>query len=713
MVLEKSNNSNAWEVELNGPEQKQLETHFTHIREEERMKIFKTAAQILGKCPNPKEKNGIRRGLALGKVQSGKTGAFITLTAQAFDNGYRIVIILAGSKRNLLEQNTRRIRGQLGLDIRTDRKIAILSTLNKIEDVHESDIQGVLEVGNNVLITVLKHHDHIAHIRSIFASSEINHYPALIIDDEGDQASLNTKVFKKGKSATYNEISELRKVFKIHAYVAFTATPQANLLIKTIDDLSPEFCVLIEPGSGYTGGSTFHGIHQDRYIRQIPDSEIPFEEMGEIPKSFIKALAIFLIGASIRTLRGDTGQHSMLVHTSHKKDHHKIIGDRVKYLVENWKEKLLLSEGDPGREGIINLIRNHYSEFDCVSDEYPSWEIIKNQIQFEIKNLRLPWIVNSSDYGEIPSPDKIYLKNNIFIGGNMLDRGVTLDGLAVTYITRRAKESQADTVEQRARWFGYKKSFLDVCRIFAPIDVSTGFADLLGHEDDLWERIKYLESQAIDIKDWNPRLMLLSEQFKPTRSNVVRTREYKIAGWRIQNKPETDFLLAQKNVTTVRKFFGEIKTLQNKLYGKVEHQIVPKCTWSYVMENLINKLTYSKNSDWDELLIEDIFSRLSRVAGQEGIDVVLMRPLENRKREINEKGVIKNLMQGKSVRISSDHPEFYKGDRDIHSKKIQLQVHLINLHDKLNTPYPTLTVALALYVPKEISFEVGRLIISE
>jgi len=703
----------AWEVELTGPEQKQLEAQFHHIKEEERQRIFTTAAKILERCPNPRGKSGAAKGLALGKVQSGKTGSFITLTAQAFDNGYRIVIILAGTKKNLLEQNNRRIRGQLGLDVRRDRKIACLSTQNKIEDVREPDIQGVLEIGNNVLITILKHPDHIAHIKNIFSSSEINHYPALIIDDEGDQASLNTKVFKRGRSSTFDEIIKLKDVLKTHAYIAFTATPQANLLIKTISELSPEFCVLIEPGSGYTGGSTFHGVHQNKYIREIPDSEIPFEEMGEIPKSFIKALAIFLVGASIRTLRGDVGQHSMLVHTSHKKDHHKVIGDRVKYLVENWKEKLLLSEGDPGREGILNIIRNHYSEFDGVLTEYPTWEIIKMQLRYEIKNLRLPWIVNSSNYGEIPSSDKIYLKNNIFIGGNMLDRGVTLDGLTVTYITRRAKESQADTVEQRARWFGYKKSYLDVCRVFAPIDVSNGFADLLGHEDDLWERIKYLESQNIDIQEWNPRLMKLSDQFKPTRRNVARTNEYKIAGWRIQNKPETELALAAHNVESVNNFFESLTNLQSRTYGKITHKVAVSCSGGNVLENLIYKLSHTRSSDWDSLLLEDIFSRLARAQGQDGIDVLLMTPSEIRKREVNEKRVIKNLMQGKSVRISSDHPDFYKGDRDIHSGKVQLQVHLVSLHDKLNTQYPPLTVALALYVPNNVALAVGRLIMSE
>ncbi|WP_426983852.1 Z1 domain-containing protein [Brevibacillus borstelensis] len=703
----------SWKVELFGSEQQQLESHFLHINEEERLKIFRTAAKILENCPDPKVRYGKRTGLALGKVQSGKTASFITLTAQAFDNGYRVVIILAGTKKNLLEQNTRRIKKQLGLDYRNDRKIAVLSTLTEIEDVREPDILGVLEIGNNVLITILKHPDHIAHLRRIFTSSELNHYPTLIIDDEGDQASLNTKVSKRGRSATYNEIIELKRVFNLHAYVAFTATPQANLLIKTIDELSPEFCVLIEPGSGYTGGSMFHGVHQDKYIRDVPEVEIPFEEKGEIPNSFIKALSIYLIGGAIRSLRGDSGQHSMLVHTSHKKDHHKIVGDRVKYLVENWKQKLLLADGDPGREGILSIIKECYiEEFYCVSEEYPTWERIKEQLRYEIKNLRLPWIVNSSKSGEVPSPDKIHLKNNIFIGGNMLDRGVTLDGLSVTYITRRARESQADTVEQRARWFGYKKDYLDICRIFAPVDVSTGFSDLLGHEDDLWDRIKYLESQGVNVKDWNPRLMQLSEQFKPTRTSVAHTKEFKISGWRIQNNPVIDDVLAQQNVNIVTSFFEGIKTLEKIEFGRVVHLVAPNCSLEYIINELLQKLHQNKQRDWDNILVQELLSRIDKTGRVIGIDVILMRPNEQSKRELNEKGFIKNLMQGKSVRISKDNPNFYPGDRDIHNNRVQLQIHIVSLHDENKNSYPPKTVLLALYIPEAVASEIGRLVVA-
>jgi hypothetical protein len=153
--------------------------------------------------------------------------------------------------------------------------------------------------------------------------------------------------------------------------------------------------------------------------------------------------------------------------------------------------------------------------------------------------------------------------------------------------------------------------------------------------------------------------------------------------------------------------------LESKQYGKIVHQLASNCSWSEVLENLIYKLSHANNSDWDNLLLEDILSRLARASGQDGIDVLFMTPSETRRREVNEKGIIKNLMQGKSVRISSDHVDYYKGDREIHSQRVQLQVHLITLHDKFGTIYPKLTVALALYIPDEIAVAVGRLIMSE
>lgn len=689
-------NSDSWMVNIDGPERRQLEQHLMKIEEVERNIIFLTAAKILGNCPNPYTLKAGTIGLALGKVQSGKTGSFIALTALAFDNKYRIVVIIAGTKKNLLNQTKKRINRQLNLEHRSDRKIALVSTADRMEDVQEQEIKAILESGNNVIITILKQHVHINHISQIFSNHEINHYPTLIIDDEGDQASLNNKT-KKGKlSTTYKELTSLINVFNLHSFVAFTATPQANLLIDTFDVFSPKFCVLVEPGVEYTGGSTFHGDDHEKYVRIIPEQEIPFED--QIPDSFIKALGIYFVGAAIRFLRGDLDYHSMLVHTSGSKKDHKNVGDKIKILIEKWKSALSLPKNDPARESIEYILKSAYNDITKNScTNYAKWEIVANQVPVEMKHL-ITWIINSAPNAETPN-DKLNLKNNIFIGGNMLERGVTLDGLAVTYITRRAKVSQADTVEQRARWFGYKRSYLDLCRVFAPKDVNKGFSDLLGDEDDLWLSLNQNVNEGISIELW-PRVIQCSSPFRPTRPSVASVKKVKYERWTYQTKVEIQNDIAVKNVEIVEGFF-EKQNYDNMNFGGTEHSVITNLDLNELLENLLGKIITTRKDDDAIQLIKIILRRLIDRNDQLKIDVVLMNKGKTRVRKYSSNS-IDQMMQGPNKK--------YPGDTKILNDKFQLQIHILCPTTPSKETLVDRTVAMALYIPGELLENMPRMV---
>jgi hypothetical protein len=698
-LLEKNK---TWDINIDGEERKQLETHLLKIKEEEREKIFLTAAKILSKCPDPNEKEGSTTGLALGKVQSGKTSSFISLTALAFDNKYRVVIILAGTKNNLLDQNKKRVHKQLNLDYRTDRKIASLTTLGNIDGVQEQEVSAILESGGNILITLLKHHEHINHISTIFSSPDLNYYPTLIIDDEGDQASLNNKRKKGQSSSTYREIRQLKNTFKLHGFVAFTATPQANLLIETLDDLSPEFCILIEPGSGYTGGSTFHGEDQEKYMRAIPEKEIPFEDV--IPDSFLQALGDYFVGASIRTLRGDTDYHSMLVHTSVSKREHHNVGEMVRALIEKWKSSIILPNSDPARINVENILFARYKSLIENSDrEYHDWPAVMDQIKKEMKHLRT-WVVNSSPNAEVPT-DRLNLKNNIFIGGNMLERGVTLEGLAITYLTRRAKESQADTVEQRARWFGYKESYLDVCRVYAPLDVIQGFANLLGDEDDLWATLKQNENENLDIKLW-PRIIQCSAPFRPTRTSVASTKNVKYDKWIVQSKVELGTQRIKINLSVVEEFFNNF-TFIDQDFGGTSHYIAKSCNLQEVYDYLVFNVSPEIEIDENLSTIKTMLKRILRLQVVPKIDIVFMNKKDSRERKYTN-GKIDQIMQGSNKKYVGDRYLF--NDPNASLSEFQLQVHILKPKNEENKVLVEKTVALALNIPDDIREGLGRLV---
>lgn len=696
--------TNTWNVIMDGQQRKILERSLSNIEDQERIKIFSTAAKILGKCSNPINAEGNSIGLGLGKVQSGKTSSFIALNALAIDNGYKVIIIIAGNKTNLLNQTTKRLRQQLGY---SNNEIAILTTSERIQSIRSDYISRLIEVGKSVIITILKHQDHIDHLSEVFTSPELRSLPTLIIDDEGDQASLNTARRRNAKSTVYSSINNLRARFSNHSYVAFTATPQANLLISTLDELHPRFCVLIEPGKGYTGGSTFHGIDEGLYNISIPDNEVGFDEEGEhgIPESLEKALAAFFVGAAVRTLRGNHEKHSMLIHTSHLRGNHKNVDEKLRLWLERWNQVIKLDSQDPARAHFNVVMRAGYDEIARTVENMPTWEVIKGVINKELINYQV-WKVNSDKDAERLMDQDMLFKNNIFIGGNMLERGVTLPGLAVTYITRTANVQQADTVEQRARWFGYKMDYLDTCRIWSTAQIRQDFIDLLGHEDELWESLRLLEAENIPLDDW-PVVLKLSPRFRPTRPSVATVKNFNINKWFINRRPACDETVARENINTCEAFFNAHQAESVK-FGKIEHKFVRNCTPSYVLENLLKKINW-EDTDWNLAQIIDLFNKLKRTRLFNGLDVVKMNA-DDRERTFID-GVVGRLFQGRSQNRLPDDPLYYPGDENIHGNRPQLQIHFITPTQRSTGISPNTKVVLfALYIPRELANAVGRLV---
>lgn len=676
------------------------------LEERERERIFGTAGQILGQCPDPYGPPNRRTGLALGKVQSGKTMSYITLAALAFDSGYRVVIVLAGRTRPLADQNKARFDEDL-LDGRSVPKIATFHNPNARRD--ETEIQAVLESDKLVLITLLKNQSRIAEVRDLFSSQELSRYPTLIIDDEGDQASHNVRRRSGGQSAVHAHILQMRDAFPLHTYVAYTATPQANLLIPTIDALSPEFCVLVEPGQGYTGGSTFFGPDRDRYIRIVPDDEAQHDDVAGVPDYLRLAIATFLVAGAILHLRDPSADHSMLIHNSNRRDDHERLHGSVQALIAGWKEALLLPDTDPGVRSVLDITQRAYEDLRGTVNECPSWEDVSARLRHEVRDLKV-WLVNSLPIGTNPSTTPFNLQNNIMIGGNMLDRGVTVPGLAVTYITRRVGNSpQADTVEQRARWFGYKERYLDLCRIFTSREIVRTYTELLSHEDDLWDSLeRWQRQQGLAVTEW-PRLLRLGLGIRPTRSSIARTRAFRSGEWLVQGRPTTDPEEASSNVQAVRAFFRGRTDARPEQYGPLTHLLVPGCEPETAAE-LLGSMSPAEEQDWDSSYVIEYLERLALSNRLLEMDVLLMDEGEARERTRTTLGSI-NPMQGRSPGRAPSDPRFYPGDRNIHNGRVQLQAHIVRVRDGKDQPLSNETTALALYVPPDPQYDLGQLIV--
>jgi Z1 domain len=681
-----------WVVDIDGDEIRHLQgRRAEEVGDVEWPGVVQTAATVLSRCPMPSAQTGRATGLALGKIQSGKTLSYTALVALAADNGYRITVVLAGTKNPLLEQISRRLEADL---VGTGLPVILFKNPGQQDAMA---MEGILHGTEHILIVVLKHRQRIDEVRNLLSSAELRSYPTLVIDDEGDEASLNTQFRRGRQSAVYSSILRLRSALANHSYIAYTATPQANLLIQGIDVLSPDFAVLVSPGQRYCGGAVFFGPNRDRFVRSVPVEEATGGYRGPIPEGMRRAIACFMVGAVVRHRKSENERHSMLIHNSHRRDDHERLQRDVQDLVNHWRDVLGLPDTDPARSDVLPTFREAYDDIASTVANPPSWEDVSQALRNEIWQVEV-WMVNSLPLGRDPIETPFRVKNNIVIGGNMLGRGLTISGLAVTYITRRAQnDTQADTLEQRARWFGYKEEYLDVCRIFLADNLRDNYTELLRHEDDFWASLQRLQSQGLSIRDW-PRVFSLDmsgQGLRPTRPSVASYRQFEVGGWTRTTQLVLDRAAAANNIQRVTGFFAANPGVIQR-YGRLSHRLLTDSPTGLVISDLLSGLQMS-GSNWENDYVIHYLGRLLLSGDLMNLDVLLME--DGRPRERSEAAPGRyNIFSGRDPGRDPSDPDFYPGDENFHGGRVQLQVHII----RANVPgqsTPVDTVALALFIP--------------
>jgi hypothetical protein len=498
----------------------------THLR--------KQSVEILANCVPPLSSDS-RTGLVVGYVQSGKTLSFTTVISLARDNGYPLVILLAGTKTNLHEQTASRL--QRDLKVERESGLSPWSTIrNPTESAHAQTVASAIksiqmpEVPDKfrrcTVLTVMKVPNRIAALRELLTSLsqygvDMSTTPVLVIDDEADQAGLNAAVQGNfdGKAeeptATYREIVRLRSVLGPHTYLMYTATPQAPLLINLADVLSPDFVVVLKPGAAYTGGSYFFDQHRTTFVRRLSDTALADAlNPVEPPHELCDAIASFLLSLAQRN--GD-GTVSMLIHPSHKNPLHGTYRMFVDQIRAQWT--LLLSSPGPDRSELIEeFFRPAYEDLARSEPEMRPLQELLAELPYWLGQVEIRE-VNSSVVRE----DEIKWATApgwILIGGNKLDRGFTVEGLTTTFMPRSVGAGQVDTVQQRARFFGYKRKYAQLCRAWLGEPTIDIFEHYVEHEELLRGELESVSREGISLKTWKRR-MLLDARYKPTRRAII------------------------------------------------------------------------------------------------------------------------------------------------------------------------------------------------
>lgn len=509
--------------------------------------VLHIAQRILGRCHPPKDPAGKRTGLVVGYVQSGKTLSFETVITLARDNGYGLVILLAGTKNILLDQSEDRLIKDLGID---DGDGPWFHESNPTV-ARKAHIGERLASWKNkpatkraVLITVLKHSGHLANLAALLQKLSLENVPTLIIDDESDQAGLNTQASALRRrrstvtttaSETYASILRVRGALPHHSYLQYTATPQANLLLAQADLLNPEFSELVTPGDAYTGGKAFFKDRAD-LVKVIPQAQVPTatNRLPGPPKTLLEAFKTFLLAAAQHQLTRTVGKdrnRTMMVHPAVLTASHAMYKAWVE-TAQRTTFKTVRQLHSTDKAAAQGLFTAEFESLKATCPEIrPLPELVDAMVDEVFDDFRVVEI-NGTQQAEKRVKWK-ETKYWVLVGAAKLDRGYTVEGLCVTYMPRPLGNSAAaDNLQQRARFFGYKKSYLGLCRVYVQADVKQAFEEYVEHEEFIREALRTHRGKS--LADWR-RDFILTDLLSPTRPNVVGldVKRVPVDGWMV------------------------------------------------------------------------------------------------------------------------------------------------------------------------------------
>lgn len=654
---------------------------------------------------NPDKNNNI---LFVGKVQSGKTSSLEMFTALAFDNGYQMSIIYGGYDSSLLSQTRKRFSKTFDVPQNPtldDENAIVFSTEDTatLNLLNADNISILISSNRPIILLTMKRPDAMKKVNAFLKRIQELKIKAFIIDDEGDQASLNTKKDKQNDaSATYREIKHMKKALNDPLYLAVTATPQANIFLNEYSAVKPDDIMLIDPAVGYCGASVYH---QTSDLIDIVNDDISNITNGiSMPNSLRNAINYFIVASAIKmNIASDkkANYSDMIVHSHRTITHHKILYNMINSYIEDLKNCILYDSSDLG--GRLNIFKNCYDEY--FYEKYNAnfcFNNIKENILTIIKQTK-PILKNSKGGNSQIIENLTYHK--IYVGGDLLQRGVTFENLITTYFTRWAKTGgNMDTNLQRARWFGYRSKYIDLCKIFMTKDISVEFYGLAETEEDLWEQFYQIEQHEKNISD----VVIVSPEYsnqKPCRRNVADYKKLKFNNRWLKQK----FCIADiKQINHNNKLIENLKT-NYKVYNTTNGRKDGKVSASYVCvppENLVSLLHsiegVFENNPFGGI---DICNAITKCSYD--IPVVFIAKDNNQPR-------IRSLYPGdleiKVLQQGADNIDpnkvIYEGDAAviIDKNKFNMQIHKIEPYDKQNNKKYKEQYMFAIYSPSETSY---------
>ena len=670
---------------------KQTEKFLSELKfvpEAAKSELLERSLEIIEKAHEPGTGRN-RVGLVIGYVQSGKTLSLTTVSALARDNGYGHIIILCGVTQELFKQNSQRVKTDL-LDKSVNGDFVAKDNFQQGDIFYNSKFRlwHRSKGRNSTVVTfVLKHATNINKLTDLLkqaaALSEEQgippSVPTLVIDDEAHMAGINTKHASEEESNVYAALKRLRETLPDYAYLQYTATPQAPLLVQIADCVSPDYGIVLEPGEGYVGGQTFFPTGGNKkLIIEIPENEKPEGNeppMPEcIPDSLRFALHLYLVGLCELLHKGNrAGPRSMLVHP----DKRKACQEHFKRLITKHLEFLLgvVDSGDEDEKAALrDEVKKAHKELAKTCGTLPTVEEIMDHYPEALEYARGSIKVVNTD-----NRDRIDWEfSNILIGGEVLGVGFTVRGLTISYMLRTSQKGQIDSMQQRARFFGYRGSDLGLTRVFLSTPTHKAFQDYVKHEEITRAEVDRMSKANKSLKEWK-RHFMVTAGMQLTRKNIQSLSTIRAD--------------AAKTTHPLQPY--RIEATQNQVHMKIWENVLSKwdlawdksCKKSWpsgqqhrsgvfdaakVLDEIVAGFSWSDTNDvarWNSAyyLLKVLANEMAEKGEQMKVKVMLMRP----EAKDGERGVTNDaweLLQGRS----GDYP----GDKALADPDITtLQLH--------------------------------------
>lgn len=665
--------------------------------------LDKITDSILGDIGNPACQGQWKRsGMVVGEVQSGKTANYTGLICKAVDAGYKLIIVLAGMTNDLRSQTQARLDAEfLGFEsevgkvsshgcrigagkiVTPDQLIAQPLTDRSMNGDFRTNKSANLQLGGCPFLLVVKKNTSVLKRILTWAQEQgkvhpetgkkiVDNIPLLLLDDEADNASVNTKKEDEDPTQINKVIRQILNSFQKRSYIGYTATPFANIFIlpdeedksEYGDDLFPKnFIYHISPPSNYIGPVQLFGLTEELdgsdttdglpLIRRVDDAEAVFPVshkkdlvVDRLPESLIRAMHSFVITCAARRIRGQKEVHnSMLIHVTRFNDVQAQVKDIVHTELMNMQRMIEYNTGEQAacllRE-LEKIWEEDYlrtsKEVKEIQDELKTqlisveWKDICSELLNAVNRMQVRCINGHAagealDYDNNPSG-----LNVIAIGGDKLSRGLTLEGLSISYYIRPARNY--DTLLQMGRWFGYRPCYVDLCRLYTTADLVGWYEHIAVANEELRREFNFMQLSNLTPEDYGLKVRTHPDGLNITAANKIRSgrkMQVSFSGHLVQT---TIFHKSQKiheeNFQSAEKWLRslpqpEIEKKQAVWKDISFHQIIsflenyeahPLCrqTESDLLIKYIRKLSgYKELINWTVVLVSSNASRARQV----------------------------------------------------------------------------------------------------